>query len=260
MQFKLNQFSGTSKFIAGLVVGAVLFSGPAIAINNLVSDNTPENGYLLCANLKTKAVTFPNKLTCPSGTKALDMGAVTGIEGPVGPAGANGIDGRQGAQGIQGERGATGLTGATGPQGFVGPTGPQGLTGATGPQGLTGATGPQGLTGPKGDPGTSTPLASNVLFHVSNRCSSGWTNSGASECQREFTSGTKFIFRGFDNIQNGSVDFRIYLGSCRNDEGDFRLALISTTPPYELYSGAQAYCVRAGFSTTSASWLSYSSS
>ena len=242
MQFKLNQFSGTSKFIAGVVVGAILFSSSAIAFNNLVSDNTPEKGYLLCANLKTKAVTFPNKLTCPSGTKALDMGAVTGVEGPVGPAGTDGIDGRQGAQGIQGERGATGLTGATGPQGLVGPIGLQ------------------GLTGPKGDPGTSTPLASSILFHVSNRCSSGWTNSGASECQREFTSGTKFIFRGFDNIQVGSVDFKIYLGNCRNDEGDLRFALISTTPPYELYSGAQAYCVRAGFSTTSVSWLSYSSS
>ena len=61
---------------------AVLFSGSAIALNNYVSDNTPENGYLLCANFKTKAVTFPNKLSCPSGTKALDLGAVTKVERP----------------------------------------------------------------------------------------------------------------------------------------------------------------------------------
>ena len=56
-------FSGAGKFLAGVVVGAVVFSGSAIALNNYVSDNTPENGYLLCANLKTKAVTFPNKLS-----------------------------------------------------------------------------------------------------------------------------------------------------------------------------------------------------
>ena len=105
---KHTQLSGTSKFIAGVIVGAVLFSGSAIALNNYVSDNTPENGYLLCANNKTKAVTFPNKLSCPSGTTALDLGAVTGVEGPEGPegpAGPAGIDGRNG------------LTGATGPSG-----------------------------------------------------------------------------------------------------------------------------------------------
>lgn len=100
-----TQFSGTSKFIAGVIAGAVLFSGSAIALNNYVSDNTPENGYLLCANNKTKAVTFPNKLSCPSGTTALDLGAVTGVEGPEGPEGPAGIDGRNG------------LTGATGPSG-----------------------------------------------------------------------------------------------------------------------------------------------
>ena len=97
-----NQFSGTSKFIAGVIAGAVLFSGSAIALNNYVSDNTPENGYLLCANLKTKAVTFPNKLTCPSGTKALDMGAVTGVEGPEGPEGPQGPQGYTGPQGPAG--------------------------------------------------------------------------------------------------------------------------------------------------------------
>jgi hypothetical protein len=80
---KHTQFSGAGKFIAGMIVGAVLFSGSAIALNNYVSDNSPENGYLLCANNKTKAVTFPNKLSCPSGTTALDLGAVTGVETPV---------------------------------------------------------------------------------------------------------------------------------------------------------------------------------
>jgi hypothetical protein len=104
---RLSKFSGTSKFFAGVVVGAILFSGSAIAYNDYVSDNTPENGYLLCANLKTKAVTFPNKLTCPSGTKALDMGAVTGVEGPEGPMGPQGYSGPQGPQGLQGPAGSS---------------------------------------------------------------------------------------------------------------------------------------------------------
>ena len=103
-------FSGPGKFLAGVIVGAVLFSGPAIALNNYVSDNTPDNGYLLCANLKTKVVTFPNKLSCPSGTKALDLGAVTGVEGPQGP---------------------QGFTGPQGPQGFTGPQGPAGSSAAS---------------------------------------------------------------------------------------------------------------------------------
>ena len=107
---KRIQISGMSKFISGVVVGAVVFSGSAIALNNYVSDNTPENGYLLCANIKTKAVTFPNKLSCPSGTKALDMGAVTGVEGPAG---------LQGPEGPQG------------PQGYTGPQGPQGPAGSS---------------------------------------------------------------------------------------------------------------------------------
>lgn len=95
-------FSGAGKFLTGIIVGAVVFSGSAIALNNYVSDNTPENGYLLCANIKTKAVTFPNKLSCPSGTTALDLGAVTGVEGPEGPQGLQGNTGPQGPQGPAG--------------------------------------------------------------------------------------------------------------------------------------------------------------
>ena len=47
----------------------------AYAANTLISDNTPENGYILCANKKTKSVTYPNSTTCPSGSILLDMGA-----------------------------------------------------------------------------------------------------------------------------------------------------------------------------------------
>jgi hypothetical protein len=72
---KLSSISGTAKFISGILVGAFLFGGTAVAVNSYVSDNTPRGGFLLCANNKTKAVTFPNKLSCPSGTIPLDLGA-----------------------------------------------------------------------------------------------------------------------------------------------------------------------------------------
>ena len=87
------KISGSGKFVIGLIVGAFFLSGSAIAVNKYVATNSPEKGYLLCANKKTGAVTFPNKLVCPAGTTALDLGAVTGIEGPAGPAGLNGANG-----------------------------------------------------------------------------------------------------------------------------------------------------------------------
>jgi hypothetical protein len=85
-----------TKFLAGVLAGAVLFSGSAVAYNSYISDNTPEGGYLLCANTKTKAVTFPNKLSCPSGTTPLDMGAISLVEGGEGPQGPQGPQGPAG--------------------------------------------------------------------------------------------------------------------------------------------------------------------
>jgi hypothetical protein len=96
----LNQ--GNGRFVGGFLIASLIFGGAATALGPLVSDNTPENGYLLCANTKTKAVTFPNKMSCPSGTKALDLGAVTGVEGPAGSSGQDGVDGKTGAPGPAG--------------------------------------------------------------------------------------------------------------------------------------------------------------
>ena len=62
--------SGLGKFLSGLLAGVLLTGG--IAYSATVN-NTPEGGYLLCANTKTRAVTFPVKLSCPSGTKALEV-------------------------------------------------------------------------------------------------------------------------------------------------------------------------------------------
>ena len=90
---------GNRRFVGGFLIASLIFGGAATALGPLVSDNTPENGYLLCANKKTKAVTFPGTLKCPSGTKVLDLGAVTGPDGADGPAGADGAQGPAGADG-----------------------------------------------------------------------------------------------------------------------------------------------------------------
>ena len=110
-------FKSRSSFVIGFVIGAILFSGSAYAISNYVSDNTATGGYLLCANKTTKAVTFPSKLSCPSGTIVLDLGAV------VGQAGQDGLNG------------SDGWPGPAGPQGAPGPAGPAGPAGANGSSG-----------------------------------------------------------------------------------------------------------------------------
>ena len=138
------KISGLGKFLVGLVIGAFFLSGSAIAVNKYVATNSPEKGYLLCANKKTGAVTFPNKLVCPAGTTALDLGAVTGVEGPVGLNGANGAPGLPGLPGLNGANGSNGLTGPQGPAGPQGPEGPEGPQGPEGPAGKDGADGKDG--------------------------------------------------------------------------------------------------------------------
>ena len=106
----------------GLILGIVLTGSVAYSANIF---NTPETGYLLCVNQKTKVVTYPSAQKCPSGTSKLVLGA----------------------QGTKGDTGPQGAKGETGPQGAKGEVGPQGENGATGPQGVKGETGPQGPAG-----------------------------------------------------------------------------------------------------------------
>jgi hypothetical protein len=86
------------------LVGLLLFvSGTAYGIS---VGNTPDTGYLLCANQKTRALTYPGKLSCPTGTSPLALGA----QGPAGQDGADGAQGPQGLQGPQGPQGPQGLS------------------------------------------------------------------------------------------------------------------------------------------------------
>jgi hypothetical protein len=73
---------GWHKLLLGLVVGALLSSGAAYSLS---VNNTSEGGYLLCYNVKTTAVTFPGKLSCPTGTKPLEVAGVYSTPVPGSP-------------------------------------------------------------------------------------------------------------------------------------------------------------------------------
>jgi len=65
-----------NRFLPGFVVATMLLGGAAIAVN---VNNTPQGGYLLCANNKTRAVTYPGTLKCPSGTTAIEVPGQNGF-------------------------------------------------------------------------------------------------------------------------------------------------------------------------------------
>lgn len=121
-----------------------------------------------CGGTVEKIIYTPTGITGPTGPQGIQ-----GITGPTGPQGIQGITGPTGPQGIRGATGADGAaatvaigtvtTAQPGAQAEVtnsgtpsaavfdfvipqGATGPQGIRGATGPQGIQGATGPTGST------------------------------------------------------------------------------------------------------------------
>jgi hypothetical protein len=99
----LRKVISRGRFMIGLIIGIVLTGSVAYSANIF---NTPETGYLLCVNQKTKIITYPATQKCPSGTSKLILGA-------------------RGAQGIQGEKGEKG---DLGPQGIQGPQGSTTIT------------------------------------------------------------------------------------------------------------------------------------
>jgi hypothetical protein len=109
--------------------------------------------------LSTQIINGDLLITLSNGT-VINVGNVTGPQGPIGltgQAGATGLTGPQGPIGLTGLTGATGLTGPQGPIGLTGPAGATGLIGPQGPIGLTGPTGTTGLTGPQGPIGLTGP-------------------------------------------------------------------------------------------------------
>ena len=134
------------------------------AVQNWIGGVTPNNGFLIQANVSTD-VHFDSKESITTSQPAMlsIVLASSGSAGPAGPTGPQGLTGPAGAQGAAGAAGAAGARGATGPQGVAGATGPQGVAGAagargaTGPQGVAGATGPQGVAGAAGARGATGP-------------------------------------------------------------------------------------------------------
>ncbi len=79
----------SAKFIIGFSLGMVLSGAAAYGIG---VTNTPETGYVLCVNAKTKELTYTGTMKCPKGTSSLELGArglpgSRGAAGAVGPAG-----------------------------------------------------------------------------------------------------------------------------------------------------------------------------
>jgi hypothetical protein len=92
---------------------------------------------------------------CPEGEKKIDP-ATLGLVNPAGPASPMGVDGAVGPKGADGAAGPPGPEGAVGPKGAdgaVGPPGPEGLVGPKGADGAAGPTGAEGPVGPKGADG-----------------------------------------------------------------------------------------------------------
>jgi hypothetical protein len=115
------------RWAAAAAAVTVLVAGGAAYATGLVSDAQIN----ACAKKSSGALRLKGSGGCRPSERAVSW-AVTGPQGPAGPAGA------QGAQGPAGAQGAQGPAGAQGAQGPAGPTGPQGATGATGAAGPPG--------------------------------------------------------------------------------------------------------------------------
>lgn len=64
--------------LASLILGALLIGFSATALD---VSNTPESGYILCVNKKTKAVTYPASLNCAAAETKLLIGGQKQVSG-----------------------------------------------------------------------------------------------------------------------------------------------------------------------------------
>ena len=134
--------------------------------------NSPEAGYLVCVDIKTKIITHPGHSTCPKGKTKLILGS-KGTQGLIGLTGAAGLQGSNGKDGNTLWNGVTDPIDSWGQSGDVylntkskylfGPksldnkwtlgfslVGTTGLDGSSGPRGAAGATGATGAAGAAG--------------------------------------------------------------------------------------------------------------
>lgn len=109
-----------------------------------INSNVPPNPGVGMLRYNTGKMQLSN-----DGSSFVDINA-SGVQGPTGAQGIQGIQGVTGPQGIQGIQGIQGVTGPQGIQGVQGIDGPTGFTGPQGIQGVIGPTGTQGIQGPQG--------------------------------------------------------------------------------------------------------------
>ena len=152
---------------SGTSGASIKFLGAVSTVQNLpLESNSLNDAYVVLSD---------GTLRVWNNTTWVDCGALVGLVGATGPAGASGsigpsglvgpvgASGATGPAGLDGDLGPVGATGATGPSGAMGPkgdagaSGPKGDAGASGLKGSTGATGPIGLTGYTGSVGPSGP-------------------------------------------------------------------------------------------------------
>jgi len=279
--------SGLSKIAAGIVIGFVLAGSVAYSANIF---NTPETGYLLCVNQKTKIVTYPATQKCPSGTSKLILGA-------QGPKGEQGLPGRDGADGKNGLDGADGKNGLDGKDGLTPACDREGATTVLSGYKYTCVTSAAGgyvwnkgvpiiepLPTPTPQPtptplptvtvtstptpvptvtvtSTPTPVPLSSTVQVANfQCFNGWTGGNGSACDKAFSAGQTFSFTSYGEAKQtsrgGTLD--VYAGSCV----DFstlisRYTLIIGLPSFVAYQGAADYCVRFTGGTSAGAWMTY---
>jgi hypothetical protein len=188
----LRKVISRGRFIIGLIIGIVLTGSVAYSANIF---NTPETGYLLCVNQKTKIITYPATQKCPSGTSKLILGA----------------RGAQGTQGIQGEKGEKGDLGPQGIQGITGEMGPQGERGLTGPQGIQG---PQGVAGANGTNTTVTATATQKVYDSTGQLLGDYLSLDSNGSATVKRSGTVITYGGSAYSGNAIINgFTYYISN-----------------------------------------------
>ena len=94
MKYLTSVFNNKSSLL--LLIFALFIGGVGAQASGIL--NTPEGGYLVCVDSKTKVVTHPGTSSCPKGSKKLVLGAqgATGLTGAAGIPGKDGMNGKDG--------------------------------------------------------------------------------------------------------------------------------------------------------------------
>lgn len=137
-----------------LVTAACLLAGGITLVAGAGVDKQKTGTINACAKKQDGRLRMvAGAANCKRGERAVRWN----VEGPQGPAGAQGPAGEKGTAGSVGPAGPVGPVGSVGPAGSVGSPGATGPAGAIGPAGAAGGAGPIGPAGPAGAQGATGP-------------------------------------------------------------------------------------------------------